>query len=230
MEDSIKRGKLYLIVGPMFSGKTSELIRRIGRYKLGGFSCLLIKYAKDNRYSEEKVASHDGKKMPAIGTLKLMELSDLAVSSDVIGIDETQFFTDTVPFCQKQLERGKIIVAAGLDATFKRTGFDNMLNLIPLAHTVDKLSAVCMSCGNNAAFSKRVGIETEVVVIGGLDKYMAVCRECYKLDCPPKSSPFQEMQAKNCIKLPESDFLKCKDTLSKNVLKYSDNEDNSSKL
>ncbi|XP_073975192.1 thymidine kinase, cytosolic-like isoform X2 [Rhodnius prolixus] len=219
-----------LIVGPMFSGKTSELMKRIKRFKLVGFRCLIIKFAKDIRYSEENLASHDGKEMPAIATLKLMELSNVTVTCDVIGIDEAQFFPDTIPFCQEQLERGKIIVAAGLDATFRRTGFDDVLNLIPLAHSVDKLSAICMSCGGNAAFSKRVGTETEVVVIGGLDKYMAVCRECYKLDCPPKSSPFQEMHAKSCLKLPECDLIKLKNSFPQEVLKCSDSKDSSSKL
>lgn len=75
----------------MFSGKTSELMKRIKRFKLVGFRCLIIKFAKDIRYSEENLASHDGKEMPAIATLKLMELSNVTVTCDVIGIDEAQF-------------------------------------------------------------------------------------------------------------------------------------------
>ncbi|KAK9499757.1 hypothetical protein O3M35_002733 [Rhynocoris fuscipes] len=207
MENTKKRGKLYLIIGPMFAGKTSELIRRIRRYGFSGMKYILFKYNKDTRYSYDKICSHDGKEISAISTLNLMDNIELTLDYNVIGIDEAQFFPDLVEFCEKQLETGKLLIVAGLDGTFKRTGFDNVLNLIPLAHSVDKLSAVCMTCGNNAAFSKRVGTETEIVVIGGLDMYMSVCRECYKLACPPKSSPFKDVQHENYLKLPESDIL-----------------------
>ncbi|KAF6200849.1 hypothetical protein GE061_005296 [Apolygus lucorum] len=186
-------GKLHLIFGPMFSGKTSELLRRIRRYQLCNYKCLLIRYSKDVRYSDKMVVTHSGLAMNAAKTAFLENVCQFAEESEIIGIDEGQFFPDLLPFCQKQINQGKVIIVAGLDATYLRTGFDNILQLVPLAHSVEKLSAVCMSCGDKASFSKRIVDESEIEVIGGADKYMAVCRQCYKIPRPEKSSPFRRM-------------------------------------
>merc|ERR1711879_726297 len=98
----------------------------------------------------------------------------------VIGIDEGQFFSDLFPFCEKWADEGKIVIVAALDGTFQRKAFGTVLNLIPIAEKVTKLSAVCMlRCSRDASFTYRMPTETEVEVIGGADKYVAVCRGCY---------------------------------------------------
>ncbi|XP_071960838.1 thymidine kinase, cytosolic-like [Antedon mediterranea] len=176
-----KRGQIQVIFGPMFSGKTTELVRRIKRYQIANHSCLLIKYIKDDRYSSENISTHDRHTCPAVAADRLYSLLAQAASFDVIGIDEGQFFTDCVKFCEEMANLGKIVIVAALDGTFQRKGFGEILNLVPLAENVIKLNAVCMNCYQEGSYTKRIGLETTVEVIGGADKYMAVCRDCFNL-------------------------------------------------
>ncbi|XP_034399197.1 thymidine kinase, cytosolic-like [Cyclopterus lumpus] len=173
------RGQIQVIFGPMFSGKSTELMRRVRRFQIAQYNCLVIKYAKDTRYSDTGMATHDKSTMEAVPASCLEEMRPLALQACVIGIDEGQFFPDTVAFCEEMANLGKTIIVAALDGTFQRKPFGNILNLIPLAESVVKLHAVCMQCYKEAAYTKRIGIEKEVEVIGGLDKYQAVCRKCY---------------------------------------------------
>jgi thymidine kinase len=163
----------------MFSGKTTELIRRVKRYEVANKSCIMVKYSKDDRYSSESISTHDRQVTKALASLKLNDVRDDVLRYGVIGIDEAQFFPDVVPFCEELANAGKIVIVAALDGTFQRKPFGSILDLVPLSESVIKLKAVCMNCFQDAAFSKRIGSETQVEVIGGADKYMAVCRECY---------------------------------------------------
>ena len=136
-----------------------------------------------------------------MSTLVLGDLTPQAEEFDVIGIDEGQFFNDVVVWCETMANKGKIVLVAALDGTFQRKPFCNILSLVPLSEAVTKLSAVCMSCFQDASFSKRIAIEDRetVEVIGGADKYMAVCRSCYysqvKVASIPKiSSPSRKMR------------------------------------
>ncbi|XP_076048088.1 thymidine kinase, cytosolic-like isoform X3 [Oratosquilla oratoria] len=192
----------------MFSGKTTELMRRLKRYQIAKHNCLIIKYAKDVRFDLEGIATHDSQVLSAIPTTELKKLKEKAMQCSVIGIDEGQFFPDTVEFAEEMANKGKIIVVAALDGTYMRTGFTNMLSLVPLAESVVKLTAVCVICYEPASFTKRTTSETalewstpndwfsmtsycsEVEVIGGSDKYIAVCRRCHKMGVP-----FKEIQA-----------------------------------
>ncbi|KAG8268899.1 Thymidine kinase, cytosolic [Homalodisca vitripennis] len=176
----------------MFSGKTTELIRRLKRYRFANYRCMIIRYANDLRYSCTDVSTHDRQKLPATSATQLSPLEPEMDEIDVIGIDEGQFFPDTVDFCERMANSGKIVVVAALDGTYQRQGFGNILNLVPLAENVIKLTAVCMSCFNEASFTKRLGAEKEVEIIGGEEKYMAVCRECFQLESPVKRSPFKQ--------------------------------------
>ena len=138
-------------------------------------------------------------KAEAVAAGLLREVEDIE-SYDVIGIDEGQFvknshpihlynqnitqfifkqFPDIVEFCEEQANKGKGVLVSALDGTFMRSPFGRILELVPLAESVTKLSAICMLCHKDAAFSKRLGAEKEVEVIGGSDKYIAVCRKCY---------------------------------------------------
>ncbi|XP_033976294.1 thymidine kinase, cytosolic isoform X1 [Trematomus bernacchii] len=173
------RGQIQVIFGPMFSGKSTELMRRVRRFQIAQYNCLVIKYAKDTRYSDKGMATHDKNTMEAVPANILGDLRPQALQACVIGIDEGQFFSDTVEFCEEMANLGKIVIVAALDGTFQRKPFGNILNLIPLAESVVKLHAVCMQCYKEAAYTKRIGEEKEVEVIGGTDKYQAVCRKCY---------------------------------------------------
>ncbi|KAG5832660.1 thymidine kinase, cytosolic-like [Anguilla rostrata] len=174
-----KRGQIQVIFGPMFSGKSTELMRRVRRFQIAQYSCLVIKYAKDNRCSDKGVARQDKYTMEVMSASRLHDLHSLALQACVIGVDEGQFFPDTVEFCEEMANMGKTIIVAALDGTYQRKPYGNILNLVPLAESVVKLSAVCSQCFGEAAYTKRLGKEREVEVIGGADMYHAVCRACY---------------------------------------------------
>ncbi|KAM9296769.1 thymidine kinase, cytosolic [Gastrophryne carolinensis] len=159
----------------------TELMRRVRRFQIAQYKCMVIKYAKDTRYSKEQLATHDRHTMSAVSACKLADVFLEALNHCVIGIDEGQFFPDTVEFCEEMANRGKTVIVAALDGTFQRKAFGDILNLVPLAESVVKLNAVCMECYRyrEAAYTKRLGSEKEVEVIGGADKYHSVCRSCF---------------------------------------------------
>lgn len=176
----MQSGRIELIVGPMFSGKSTELLRRIRRYTVANKKCIVIKYDKDTRYgSVDLLATHDRATIQAYPCSCLRQANALAESAHVIGIDEAQFFPDIVAFCEEMANKGKIVIIAALDGTFKREAFGDILRLLPLAEHVTKLSAVCVHCHEDAAFTRRLGVETEIELIGGNEKYEAVCRVCF---------------------------------------------------
>eukprot|EP00698_Gefionella_okellyi_P022423 TRINITY_DN7430_c0_g1_i2.p1 TRINITY_DN7430_c0_g1~~TRINITY_DN7430_c0_g1_i2.p1 ORF type:complete len:150 (+),score=31.34 TRINITY_DN7430_c0_g1_i2:263-712(+) len=116
--------------------------------------------------------------MAAQPCTRLAEVQDVD-DYDCIGIDEGQFFPDIVDWAEEQANKGKAVIVAALDGTFQRKPFGSVLDLIPLAEAVTKLTAVCINCHQPAAFSKRIGSETAVEVIGGAEKYVSVCRACF---------------------------------------------------
>ncbi|KAM3660473.1 thymidine kinase, cytosolic isoform 1-T1 [Ammospiza maritima maritima] len=183
------RGQIQVIFGPMFSGKSTELMRRVRRFQLAQYRCLLVKYAKDTRYSSSGVCTHDRSTMEALPAGLLHDVYQEALGAAVIGIDEGQFFPDIVEFCEKMANIGKTVIVAALDGTFQRKAFGSILNLVPLAESVVKLNAVCMECFREASYTKRLGAEREVEVIGGADKYHSVCRACYFRTRPQQPGP-----------------------------------------
>jgi len=196
--DPVKKGQIQLIFGCMFSGKSTELMRRLKRYQVAQYEVLIVKYAKDVRYDEVGIATHCGQTLPAVSATLLGELKEKAEDYDVIGIDEGQFFADTVEFCESMANKGKVVLVAALDGTFKRQPFcNNILSLVPLAEKVTKLNAVCMNCFQDAAFSKRITLDDGEEVIGGADKYMAVCRTCYYSKVNVAASPRVVLKTKN---------------------------------
>lgn len=176
-----KRGEIQVIYGPMFSGKSTELLRRIRRFKVRNDSCLLLK-TKDNRYigDDDKVVTHDQYNfLKALSCDTLCERLEEAKQYDVIGIDEGQFFTDIIQFAEHMANLGKVIIIACLDSDFRREPFGNICQLIAKAEKVIKLSSICHYCKEDASFSARLTAETAIKVIGGRDKYRPVCRTCY---------------------------------------------------
>lgn len=173
-------GQIQLILGPMFSGKSTELMRRVKRYQIGTRKCLTIKYAKDKRYSSTDMSTHDSQTISAISVEKLWGLRHRAKDFEVIGIDEGQFFPDIVEFSETMANLGKVVIISALDGTFQRKKFNQILELVPLAECVMKLNAVCMMCAGEAAFTKRIKTnDNRLEVIGGTEMYMATCRECF---------------------------------------------------
>lgn len=107
---------------------------------------------------------------------------------DVLGVDEGQFFPDVISFSESLANLGKVVIIAALDGTFQRQAFGDISKLVPLSESIIKLNAICMVCHNTAAFTKRISNEEKVEIIGGADKYMAVCRECYHSQIIPSNS------------------------------------------
>ena len=161
----------------MFSGKTSELVRRLKRYEVIGKSILVINSSKDTRCLEHVLRTHDNMKFDCIKTDDLNELNYQDV--DVIAIDEAQFFIGLKVFVEKVLKRGKTVILTGLDGDYKQGKIGEIIDCIPLADKVFKLSAMCMECmdGTHGPFTKRIVDNTETELIGGKEMYRAVCRK-----------------------------------------------------
>lgn len=174
-----QRGRIELIMGPMFAGKSTELLRRVKRLEISGKKCLSIKYSNDDRYSAECISTHDRQERTAVACKRLTELKEYWREFDVIGIDEGQFFEDIVDFSEVAANMGKIVIMSALSGTFKKKGWTNILELIPLCEKVKKLSAVCKICSSSAHYSFRKCSGSSTEMIGGLDIYMPLCRECY---------------------------------------------------
>ncbi|KAK1423995.1 hypothetical protein QVD17_19306 [Tagetes erecta] len=178
-------GEIHVIVGPMFAGKTTALLRRIRSEGANGRKIAMIKSSKDTRYAIDSVVTHDGTKYPCWALPDLLsfkqKLGEEAYDKiDVIGIDEAQFFDDLYDFCCKAADHdGKTVVIAGLDGDYLRRNFGPVLDIVPLADTITKLTARCELCGKRAYFTFRKTDETKTELIGGADMYMPVCRQHY---------------------------------------------------
>uniref|UniRef100_A0A7S0BMC5 Thymidine kinase n=1 Tax=Rhodosorus marinus TaxID=101924 RepID=A0A7S0BMC5_9RHOD len=185
---SASKGGMELIIGPMFAGKTTELLRRSEQRRSAGQRVLLVKSSVDTRYSRVEIVSHDQKREPCYSMKELSPLLSEAIVSDydVAAIDEAQFFPDLLSFCLEWVDRQKkTVLVAGLDADCERRKFGEVVDLAPHADRITKLSARCGICGEPACFTKRkISLTKEQVLIGGSDLYMAACREHYDMELP----------------------------------------------
>jgi thymidine kinase len=177
-------GKLNLILGCMFSSKTSSLINRYNRYTIGGKRCLLIKHSSDTRYDDNHdhtVCTHDGVKLKAISCTNLYQVDNMVTTDmyDVVCVDEIQFYKDAHIYCDKWVNEGLIVEVCGLTGTFERKPFEIISKLIPMANNITFLSAVCKNTGEDANYSKRISEDVGDVVVGGADKYSATDRKTY---------------------------------------------------
>jgi thymidine kinase len=176
-----ERGWIEVIAGPMFSGKSEELIRRLTRYKIAGRNVQAFKPAIDTRYGETQVVSHSSLSIDAEpvrdskGLLKSVDERTL-----VVGIDEGQFFDDAlVDVCEQLAALGKQIIVAGLDLDYLARPFGPIPALMTRSEYVTKALAVCHRCGGPGMFTQRVIQSDDLVVLGATDAYEARCRECY---------------------------------------------------
>ena len=172
-------GYLEIILGSMYSGKTSRLVEIYKQCQFCNMSVIVINNTIDNRYDNNLMSTHDQIKIPCLKTETLMDLS--IIESNVILINEGQFFPDLEEFVEKMLEHKKKIYVCGLDGDFQRKKFGQILNLIPLCDKVTKLTSLCSLCKNGTPgiFSKRITFEKEQTVVGS-DNYIPVCRSCYE--------------------------------------------------
>jgi len=181
-------GWLEVICGPMFSGKSEELIRRLRRAEIAGQRALVVKPALDDRYDVGHVVSHAGAKMRAVSVETSADIPRLAAGYDAVGIDEAQFFDDgIVDAVDRLVQRGVRVVAAGLAQDFRGLPFGAMPTLLCVAEFVDKLEAVCHRCGGPATMTQRLvdgqpaPFEAETIQVGALDSYEARCRACHSV-------------------------------------------------
>ncbi len=180
-------GWLEVICGPMFSGKSEEMIRRLRRAEIAGQRVVIFKPRIDDRFDAADVVSHAGARMRAVPVSSVAELVARAQGFEVVGIDEVQFFEHPVVSASLELaEGGARVVAAGLDQDFRRLPFGPIPELLSHAEFVDKLQAVCHRCGGPATTTQRLvdgrpaPYSGETIVVGALDTYEARCRDCHE--------------------------------------------------
>ena len=169
---------LNLIIGPMFSGKTTELLRVAKRLKSINNKVLLLNYSEDTRYSNTAMVTHDNEGLPCEFVNNLTKISiDTICEYDVICINEGQFFANLVKFCMQCLKMNKSVYVCGLDGDFKQEKFGEILDLIPKCDTIIKLHSYCSICKNGtfAPFTKRITNSNEQKLIG-TNEYIPVCR------------------------------------------------------
>lgn len=173
-------GYLELILGPMFSGKTSRLVELYNQCAFCNMSVAVINHVIDNRYDDELLSTHDHVKIPCIRVNCLANAWEQVADKQVVLINEGQFFPDLVDFVQKLLNAEKQVYVCGLDGDFERKKFGQVLDLVPLCDRVHKLVSLCSLCkdGTKAIFSMRLTHEKEQTVVGS-ENYIPVCRGCY---------------------------------------------------
>ena len=172
-------GRVELIIGPMFAGKTTEMLRRIDRAELGRHRCIVMKYQKDSNFEHGSVNTHDEWSHEAIECNALMPHIQECLGYHTIGIDEGHFFDDLCQFCQQLANAGKRVIVAALDGSYLREPFENVLSLISNCESVVKLTAVCTETGKEAAFTQRIINATGTHLVGGTETYSAVSRQTY---------------------------------------------------
>ncbi len=174
-------GRIELILGPMFSGKSTRLIEVIRKYTYKAKKTIMIKFYADKRYSEKsEVVTHDLLKYDSIDCKNLRDSIETLKQYDVIGIDEGQFFPDLVEVCEELAALKKIIIIAGLNGDFRMEPFPVISKIISKADKIKLLKAYCFNCHKDAKFSLRIVQSNETVLIGAGEAYKPACRECHR--------------------------------------------------
>ena len=174
-------GWIEVVVGPMFSGKSEELIRRLRRAEIARQSVQIFKPAIDRRYSSTGIVSHSGLEIASEQIENADQLlSRVGDSTQVVGIDEAQFLGERlVEACTTLADSGKRVIVAGLDTDFMGRPFEPMPQLLVVAEEITKLLAICVRCGNPAVHTQRLFKSDELIVVGAGGMYEARCRKCF---------------------------------------------------
>ena len=189
MEESWKKGWIEVITGPMFAGKSEELIRRIKRLEYAHKKTLVFKPKIDNRYSENEIVSHSKIKTRSINIEKAEDiLPYIEKDTEAVVIDEVQFLDHKiVPLVEDLANRGIRVIVAGLDRDFRGEPFQNMPELLALAEDVTKLTAICMKCGAPATRTQRLvnhepaSYDDPIIIVGASESYEPRCRHCHEV-------------------------------------------------
>lgn len=178
-----RKGQIEMICGSMFSGKTEELIRRLNRAKIAKLKVEIFKPSIDKRYADDQVVSHNDARIRSTPVNFAEDILLLSGDSDVIGIDEVQFFdSQIISVVQKLASQGKRVIMAGLDMDFRGKPFEPVPKLMAISEYVSKVHAICMKCGDLASFSFRLSNEEDKVLLGEKESYEARCRKCFYED------------------------------------------------
>ena len=180
IHETRRRGRIEVICGSMFSGKTEELIRRMKRAQFARQKVEIFKPAIDVRYSDEDVVSHDMHHIASTPIESSASMLLLSSDIDVVGIDEAQFFDQGLPdVCNELANNGVRVIVAGLDMDYLGRPFGPMPSLLAIADEVIKVHAICVKCGNLAAYSHRLVKNNKTVLLGETTEYEPLCRECF---------------------------------------------------
>ncbi|MBI5646357.1 MAG: thymidine kinase [Ignavibacteriae bacterium] len=176
-------GWIEVVCGSMFSGKTEELIRRLRRAQIAKQRVAIFKPEIDTRYSNGHIVSHSGSSLPSVTVTTPQEILDGCHGVDVVGIDEAQFFDNTlVEVCERLANTGRRVIVAGLDQDYLGQPFEPMPQLLAIAEYITKTLAICMVCGNPANRTQRVTKSDVRVLVGAAGAYEARCRSCFTTD------------------------------------------------
>ncbi|MSP65044.1 MAG: thymidine kinase [Ignavibacteria bacterium] len=176
----LNSGWIEVISGCMFSGKTEELIRRLRRAQIAKQNVIIFKPIIDNRYSNNNIVSHSEQSLSSTVVETADEIFNLSQNSQVVGIDEGQFFKgDLVSVCIKLADLGKRIIVTGLDQDYRGVPFEPIPQLLAVAEYITKTLAICVVCGNPASRTQRTSNSKERIVVGAKDLYEARCRSCH---------------------------------------------------
>jgi len=174
------KGVIETICGPMFSGKTEELIRRLRRAIIAKNKVVVFKPKIDTRYSDDLIVSHNNNSIKSISIKDENKILEKSKTSDIIGIDEIQFFNkNIINICAKLANDNKRVIVSGLDKDYTGKAFGIMPYLLCESEIITKLNAICNNCGDNAFFTKRISNDKNQILLGELDKYEANCRGCF---------------------------------------------------
>jgi len=175
-------GWIEAVVGSMFSGKTQELIRRLRLASIARQKVQVFNHALDTRYAKDHIVSHDASQTPSRAVAKAKDILDLVEpETQVVGIDEVQFFDDAViGVCETLADQGRRVIVAGLDQDYRGVPFPVTSQLMGVAEFVTKNLAICSVCGSPANRSQRLSSTKKLIEVGTGDKYEARCRTCFR--------------------------------------------------
>jgi thymidine kinase len=175
-------GWIEVICGSMFSGKTEELIRRLRRAQIARQKVAIFKPKIDVRYSDDHIVSHNQQRIPSIAVEKASDILQYVSQAQVLGVDEAQFFDNTlVDVCRQLANSGRRVIVAGLDKDYRGVPFEPIPQLLCEAEYITKTLAICVKCGNPANYTQRLSKSAERVLLGATDTYEARCRKCYEM-------------------------------------------------
>jgi thymidine kinase len=174
-------GWIEVICGPMFSGKTEELIRRLRRAQIAKQRVAIFKAGIDTRYEEDQLVSHSQQKIPSIGVRNAWDILSHAKNADVFGVDEAQFLgIELVEVVAELAGDRKRVIIAGLDTDYRGLPFEPIPQLLAIAEYITKELAICVQCGNPAKFTQRIVESGELILVGANEAYEPRCRRCFR--------------------------------------------------